>query len=87
MTTLETVSGDDDSSIDCSVDSWESGFEAGNNDAMEDFFGDDPPDDYWLAEDQLKEFFYRSNDGGVKVPPPLSDWKLKEPQHCPIQIY
>lgn len=40
MTTLETVSGDDDSSIDSSVDSWERGFEADNIDAMEDFFGE-----------------------------------------------
>ena len=88
-TPVEDSSSDEDSfSDDHSTDSWARQWESGNIDAIEDFFGEDDVDSqsYWMADDQVAELYQRTNDNGVKVPPPLMDWNLQEPQDKPMQV-
>jgi hypothetical protein len=73
-----------DSESDSSVSTAFSSATAPEPDTLEDLF--DEPDLHWLSDDQIHELHERVQDGSVKVPPPLKDWKEIHPIETTYQI-
>jgi hypothetical protein len=53
-------------------------------DTFDDFF--EEPDLHWLSDDQIKEMYEKTQDGSVKVPPPLKDWIEIDPRETTYQV-
>jgi hypothetical protein len=71
------------SSASSSSSTW-STFEATEPDTLEDFF--EEPDLHWLSADQVQEMHEKTQEGSVKIPPPLKDWVEIDPQNTTFQV-